>query len=141
MPFSRGDGHKLYLELQKQHSVDTNKKLKEALEIKVFYESLNYETLKLVYYRMIKEQNGLGIMPIYVTSIPWLLFLFSGKVQDFLFHDGSKLWVIFITIYLILLTLSTISHFREKAWAALHIEIITDVLRDKESGSSSQNEH
>ncbi|PAV27593.1 hypothetical protein CIL05_21180 [Virgibacillus profundi] len=131
MPFVRGDAHKLYLELQKNQHINSNRKLKEASEIKAFYESLDYNTLQLVYYRMIKEQNGSGMIPIYVTAIPWLLFLFSGKVQDFLFQKGSIIWVIFVTIYLSLLTISTLSHFREKAWAALHIEIITDVLHDK----------
>ncbi|WP_042143512.1 hypothetical protein [Paucisalibacillus sp. EB02] len=131
MPF-RGDAHKLYLELQKLPNTSTNKKLKEVSDIKSFYETLDEETLKLAYYRMIKEQNGSGIIPLYVTSIPWLLFLFSNKVQDYLFRDGSMLWaVVFISIYLILLTLSTLSHFREKAWAALHIEIILDVLDEK----------
>ena len=131
MPFIRGDAHKFYLDLLKEHNASTNKKLKEVSTIKAFYESLDEETLKLVYYRMVKEQNGSGIIPIYVTSIPWLLFLFSDKVQDYLFRDGSMLWMIFISAYLILLTVSTISHFREKAWAALHIEIILDVLDGK----------
>ncbi|WP_096272536.1 hypothetical protein [Paucisalibacillus globulus] len=132
MHFTRGDAHKIYLELQKSPDKNANKKLSEVATIKSFYESLDEETLKLAYYRMIKEQNGTGIIPIYVTSIPWLLFLFSNKVQEYLFQDGKMLWaVVFITLYLILLTLSTFMHFREKAWAALHIEIISDVLEEK----------
>lgn len=134
MPFTKGDAHKFYLELQNQPNKKTNKKLAELSTIKSFYESLDEETLKLAYYRMKKEQNGTGIIPIYVTSIPWLLFLFSNKVQEYLFQDGKMLWAgVFITLYLILLTLSTFMHFREKAWAALHIEIISDVLEEKKT--------
>lgn len=134
MHFTRGDAHKIYLELQKSPDKNANKKLSEVATIKSFYESLDEETLKLAYYRMIKEQNGTGIIPIYVTSIPWLLFLFSNKVQEYLFQDGKMLWAgVFITLYLILLTLSTFMHFREKAWAALHIEIISDVLEEKKT--------
>ncbi|SEQ95372.1 hypothetical protein SAMN05216232_3786 [Virgibacillus subterraneus] len=131
----RGDAHKLFLTLKKLKDIHSNKDLKEAAEIKSFYESLESETLRLIYYRMVKEQNGTGIIPIFVTAIPWLLFLFSDKIQDFLFKDGILIWAIFITIYLILLTVSAFFHFKEKAWAALHIEIIKDVLEERDNNS------
>jgi hypothetical protein len=133
MNFFRGDAHKLFLTLKKQKDLESNKLLKEASNIKSFYESLDSKILQLVYYRMIKEQNGMGVIPIFVTSIPWLLFLFSSKLQDVLFNDGNMIWIIFISAYLILLTISVIFHFREKAWAAFHLEIISDVLSERES--------
>ncbi|MGP4108675.1 hypothetical protein [Virgibacillus sp. L01] len=129
----RGDAHKLFLDLKEQKNIHSNKDLKETSDIKSFYESLESETLRLIYYRMIKEQNGTGIIPIFVTAIPWLLFLFSDKIQEFLFKDGILIWAIFITIYLILLTVSAFFHFKEKAWAALHIEIIKDVLGERDN--------
>ncbi len=129
----RGDAHKLFLDLKEQRNIQSNKDLKETAEIKSFYESLESETLRLIYYRMVKEQNGTGIIPIFVTAIPWLLFLFSDKIQEFLFKDGILIWAIFITIYLILLTVSAFFHFKEKAWAALHIEIIKDVLGERDN--------
>lgn len=128
----RGDAHKIYLQLKKKDDVQTHKDLKETAEIKAFYESIDSQTLKLIQYRMVKEQNGMGIIPIFVTSIPWLLFLFSSKIQDVLFENGSLLWAIFAFIYLVLLTISIIFHFKEKAWAAFHIEIIRDILKDRE---------
>lgn len=131
----RGDAHKIYLTLKKQKDIHSNKELKETAEIKSFYESLDSEILKLAYYRMVKERNGTGVIPIFVTSIPWLLFLFSNKVEEVLFKDGSLLWAIFISLYLIFLTISAFYHFKEKAWAAFHIEIITDVLNDREKDS------
>ncbi|MFC4559780.1 hypothetical protein ACFO3D_16470 [Virgibacillus kekensis] len=128
----RGDAHRIYLTLRRQRDIRSNKELKEAAEIKSFYEKIDQETLKLILYRMIKEKNGTGIIPIFVTSIPWLLFLFSDKIQDVLFNNGTIIWAVFVSIYLVLLTVSTIFHFKEKAWAALHIEIIKDVLKKKE---------
>ncbi|MEN2767643.1 hypothetical protein [Ornithinibacillus xuwenensis] len=132
MNFFRGDAHKLFLTLKKQKDLESNKLLKEASDIRSFYESLDSKILQLVYYRMIKEQNGMGVIPIFVTSIPWLLFLFSSKLQDVLFNDGNMIWIIFISVYLILLTISVTFHFREKAWAAFHLEIISDVLSERE---------
>ncbi|MFB4168143.1 hypothetical protein [Virgibacillus sp. JSM 102003] len=129
----RGDAHKLFLDLKEQKDIHSNRDLKETAAIKSFYESLESETLRLIFYRMVKEQNGTGIIPIFVTAIPWLLFLFSDKIQEFLFKDGILIWAIFITIYLILLTVSAFFHFKEKAWAALHIEIIKDVLGERDS--------
>lgn len=131
----RGDAHKLFLKLKGQRDIDSNKELKETAEIKSFYETLDSKSLKLVHYRMIKEQNGTGIIPIFVTAIPWLLFLFSDKIQDVLFKEGSMLWVISVSLYLIILTVSAFFHFREKAWAALHIEVTKDILREREDGT------
>src|SRR5699024_8025624 len=128
----RGDAHKIYLELRNQSDVMHHEDIQETEKIKAYYETLDSEVLQLVYYRMIKEQSGMGIIPIFVTAVPWLLFLFSDKVQKVLFNNGGFLWAIFIFIYLVVLTVSTLFHFKEKAWAAFHIEIIKDIL-DKRS--------
>ncbi len=127
----RGDGHKIYLQLRKHQEIKFIEELKETEEIKSFYESLDSRTLQLARYRMIKEQNGVGVIPIFVTAIPWLLFLFSTKLQKFLFKDGSMLWAVFAILYLISLTASVLGHFKEKAWTAFHLNIIQDVLADR----------
>jgi hypothetical protein len=80
---------------------------------------------------MIKEQSGSGIIPIFVTAIPWLLFLFSSTIQDVLLSYSNLIWISFVTLYLVMLTVSAIFHFKEKAWSALHIEIIKDVLSER----------
>ncbi|WP_404452147.1 hypothetical protein LG329_17610 [Virgibacillus necropolis] len=131
----RGDAHKLFLTLKGQKDIHSNKELKETAEIKSFYESLESKTLQLVHYRMIKERNGMGMIPIFVTGIPWLLFLISDKIQDVLFTKGGMHWAAFIFLYLILLTISVIFHFKEKAWAAFHIEMIEDILSERDKGS------
>ena len=128
----RGDGHKIYLQLREQQDINSIKELKETEEVRSFYESLDSRTLQLARFRMIKEQKGVGIIPIFVTAIPWLLFLFSSKLQKFLFKDGSMLWAVFAFLYLIALTLSVLKHFKEKAWTAFHLEIIQDVLADRD---------
>lgn len=131
MTFFRGDAHKLYVQLKNETDFQSNRKLKEVAEIQSFYQATDSATLQLIYYRMKKEQNGLGIIPIFATSIPWLLFLFSNKIQDLLFKNGSKLWIIFVFAYLIVLTVSILLHFKEKAWAALHIAMIKDILDER----------
>ncbi|WP_102349131.1 hypothetical protein [Bacillus sp. Marseille-P3661] len=131
----RGDAHKVYLQLRKKASSSESflqiKDLDEIDEIVNFYRSLDRQTLKKVYYRMIKEKNGSGIIPIFVTAIPWFLFLFSKQLQEILFQDGSFLWAIFGFIYFFALTTSVVLHFREKAWAAFHIEIIQDIIAEE----------
>jgi hypothetical protein len=134
----RGDGHKVFLQVKRaiqngQH-VPNLKDFKEVGSIQKLYQSIDSSTLKLIYYRMVKEKNGSGITPIFASSIPWLLFLFSKPLMNYLFRDGSKLWMIFTILYLALLTTTVILHFREKAWAAFHIEIIQDILRERENG-------
>lgn len=131
----RGDAHKIYLQLKKAihngESLKNMKELKEIESIQKFYSSLDSEQLQLIYYRMIKEKNGSGIIPIFVSSVPWLLFLFSKPLMDFLFKDGSMLWALFGFGYLLILIGSVILHFREKAWASFHMEIIQDILKER----------
>ncbi|QOR68275.1 hypothetical protein IM538_09315 [Cytobacillus suaedae] len=137
----RGDAHKFYLRLIKTlkngESFSSIKGLAEIEEIQQHYQSINSETLKLIYYRMIKEKNGTGIVPIFVTAVPWFLFLFSKQLQEFLFKEGSTLWIIFGIIYFSTLSVSVVVHFREKAWAAFHIEIIQDILKERNETLSS----
>ncbi|WP_068672211.1 hypothetical protein [Oceanobacillus sp. Castelsardo] len=128
----RGDAHKIYYHIRKTpHQIREIKYLKEIEEIRTFYQSVETDVLKLIHYRMIKEKNGSGMIPIFVTAIPWLLFLFSTHLEDFLFKDGSMLWLFFSFIYLLFLAISVILHFRESAWAATHIEIIQDIIKDR----------
>lgn len=131
----RGDAHRLFLQIKDRSknklAVKQLKILTEIEEIKSTYQNIDSSTLKLIYYRMIKEKNGSGIIPIFVTSIPWLLFLFAVQLQKYLFKNGSLLWALFVFIYVVILTFSVILHFREKAWASVHIEIIQDILSER----------
>ena len=132
----RGDAHKIFLHLKKtfqQNQPYSNiKELAEVKEIQRLYESIDSSTLKLINYRMIKEKNGSGIIPIFVTAVPWFLFLFSKQLQHILFEEGSSHWlIIFVIVYFVTLTLSVVLHFREKAWAAFHLEIIQDILEER----------
>lgn len=131
----RGDAHKLYMKLAKVYKHDEPlaqvQELVEIQEIRSFYQTIDTTTLKLIYYRMIKEKQGSGIIPILVTSIPWFFFLFSKQLQEFLFKEGRLLFLLFSIFYMLTLTISVIVHFRERAWAALHIEIIQDVVGER----------
>lgn len=128
----RGDAHRLYIKLTKANRQDESlrqvKELVEIQEIRAFYQTIETATLQLIYYRMTKEKQGSGIIPIFVTSIPWFFFLFSKQLQEFLFKEGSLLFLLFGIFYMVTLTISVIVHFRENAWAAVHIEIIQDIV-------------
>ena len=138
MMFStKGDAHKVFLRLKRAarngDSIKDMKEYKEIEEIQSLYRSLDSGTLQLIHYRMIKEYNGSGIIPILVSSAPWLLLLFSKQLSTFLFKDGKWLWAGFCIFYLLALALSVILHFREKAWAAFHMEIIQDILKERKN--------
>lgn len=136
MMFStKGDAHKVFLRLKKTiHNgdiINDMKEYQEIEEIQTLYLSLDSNTLKLIHYRMIKEYNGSGIIPILISSAPWLLLLFSKQLSQYLFKDGSWLWAGFCIVYLLGLGISVIIHFREKAWASFHMEIIQDILKER----------
>ncbi|MEH7222350.1 hypothetical protein V7112_00950 [Bacillus sp. JJ1566] len=135
----RGDAHKIYLKLKsnarKDRSFKHVKEMEEVRKIQRFYQGIDSPTLKIIYYRMLKEQNGSGIIPILITAIPWFLFLFSNQLQKFLFGRGYLYLILFTILYFFLLFFTVILHFREKAWASFHLEIICDILEErKEAG-------
>lgn len=103
----------------------------EIAEIQSFYQSVDTSTLRLIYFRMLKEKSGTGIIPIFVTAVPWFFFLFSSRLEQFLFKNGSFLWILFGVFYMLVLAISVVLHFREKAWAAIHIELIQDELEER----------
>jgi hypothetical protein len=137
---TRGDAHKFYLKLKETHnnqqSLENIKELHEIEEIQTFYNTLKSSTLEKIYYRVLKEKNGMGMIPIFISAGPWLLFLFSKQLQEFLFKNGSIPFFIFITIYLLILVISVILHFREKAWASLHATVIKDILHERKTQST-----
>ncbi|RFU61268.1 hypothetical protein D0466_18820 [Peribacillus glennii] len=130
----RGDAHKIYQKLRKlnkEHSIASVKQIKEIEEIQNFYLSIDSITLNKIYFSMIKEKNGSGMIPLLISAGPWLFLMFSQQLQEFLFKDGSLLWVIFVSTYISILTVSVILHFREKSWASVHIEIIQKILHER----------
>ncbi|UOR11483.1 hypothetical protein [Halobacillus amylolyticus] len=132
----RGDAHKFYIKLKKtcerNHSFNKIEEIKEVTDIQRFYLTIDSDTLEKILYRMIKEKNGSGIIPILVSTGPWLLFLFSAQLQEFIFSNGMLPWgVVFVVSYILILTMSVILHFRERAWASFHIAIIKDILENK----------
>ncbi|WP_077617617.1 hypothetical protein [Bacillus sinesaloumensis] len=131
----RGDAHKIYLKLkchvERDRTFSHVRDMEEVREIMGFYEKIDSKTLKIIYYRMLKEQSGSGIIPILITAIPWFLFLFSNQLQKFLLGKGYLYLVLFSIIYFSLLFFSVILHFREKAWATFHINIICDILNER----------
>lgn len=137
----RGDVHKFYLKVKKtideDQSVYQLKTIKEIKAIKKVYQKLTVSELTFIRYKMIKEQGGMGIIPLLFGSLPWLGFIFSKQLQALLFKDGVHLWAWFLLIYSIILIAGFIIHYREKAWASLHIEIIEDLINEMQEMESS----
>lgn len=134
----RGDAHKFYLKLKRQIDGGEDprllRELKEIREIRDFYYSLNVATLKNIKFRIVKEKHGSGVIPVLVTAIPWGFFIFGKKIQDVLAE--GYLWIILILIYIIAVSISVTIHFRETAWANVHLQIIEDTI-DYKNGSTS----
>lgn len=142
MNFFRGDAHKIYIHLKKnRNAIRQSKYLKELHEVREFYESLESDVLQLIYYRLVKEQNGSGMIPIFVSSIPFLFLIFSQQLQKILLQEGSRNWLIFVVFYIVGITAALIFHFRERAWASSHVEMIKDILEERKTCRSKKLQH
>lgn len=134
----RGDVHKFYLKLKNAvdhgNSVCELDEIIEMNKIQQFYHRLSSPELVKIRYRMIKEQKGNGMIPVLVSSLPWLAFILSEQLQA-VFKKGMLIILGFLVIYTFLITFSTIVHYREKAWANVHIEIIDDILKERKEKS------
>ncbi len=134
----RGDAHRFYLKLKAKNGnkqeIDELKELKEITDIMSFYEMLPTSGLKKVKFYLQKEFNGTGAIPLLITAVPWLLFIFSKPLLEWLFK-GGRLWMIFVLIYITLLLAGVILHFRERAWAKTHLVIIEDILEERKKES------
>lgn len=131
----RGDAHKLYLKLHKaaanHQPLKSLEEIREISNIQQFYQRLDNAELNGIRYRMIKEKNGTGMIPILISAAPWLMFIFSKQLQSWLFSKGKYLWLGFVAVYMVTVFSSIVIHFREKAWASVHIEIIEDILAER----------
>ncbi|GAE24383.1 hypothetical protein JCM9140_301 [Halalkalibacter wakoensis JCM 9140] len=132
----RGDAHKFYLKIKnkvgKGLEPEQVKELQELKEIRHFYKSIDTDTLGNIHFWILKEKNGSGLIPILVTAVPWVLFIFGNQVQEFFENDQGYLWLVFVFIYLIAVTISVSIHFREQSWATVHSRIIEDLLKKRQ---------
>ncbi|ARK30885.1 hypothetical protein [Halalkalibacter krulwichiae] len=128
----RGDAHKFYLKLKKEaeRGIDISKKkeIQELDQIRRFYKGIDTTLLININYWIRKEKSGSGLIPILITAIPWILFIFSKQVQAIFHHDDHYLWLVVVLLYIFAVTLSVVIHFKERAWATLHAQIIEDIL-------------
>jgi hypothetical protein len=139
----RGDAHKFYLKIKKKYQKgfkpEESKELQELKEIRHFYQVIETRTLGNIHYWILKEKSGSGLIPILVTAIPWVLFIFGNQVQEFFKNDDGYLWLLFVFIYLTAVTISVSIHFRERSWATVHSKIIEDIIEEREQEQNRSN--
>ncbi|MFA9556885.1 hypothetical protein ACERII_06260 [Evansella sp. AB-rgal1] len=131
----RGDAHKFYLKIRRNHTEGNNlqelKELQEIKDIRFFYRSLTTTTLENIHYRIIKEKNGSGLIPILVTTVPWILFIFSKQLHSYFDAASNYVWITFAIAFLIAIFISVYIHFKERAWATVHSRIIEDIISER----------
>lgn len=112
----------------KGKAVTSLPEIKEIESIDQFYRQLNREALTMIRYRMLKEKDGNGMIPILISALPWLGFLLSKQLQTLLMKNGFYV-LTFLILYTVVTTISVIIHYKEKAWAAIHIAMIDRYLK------------
>lgn len=128
----RGDAHKFYLKIKETYhggqQISGLPEIKEIQAINHFYRQLSVDDLRMIRYRMLKEKGGNGMIPILITALPWLGFLMSKQLQTLL-TKGYLYIFTFLILYTIITMVGVIIHYREKAWATMHIDMIDNILK------------
>ncbi|MFV8830031.1 hypothetical protein [Alkalihalobacterium sp. APHAB7] len=132
----RGDAHKFYKKIKKatdqQYEVKDIREIDEIYSIQKFYETLPVNELKMIHYRMVKEQNGSGTFPLLISILPWLGLIFSKQIQET--AEGNLFFIfIFLTFFTCFAIVFILLHYREQAWASLHTEILKDLIERNEN--------
>ncbi|OLO25088.1 hypothetical protein BTR23_25595, partial [Alkalihalophilus pseudofirmus] len=107
------------------------REIKEINNIQSFYETLPINELKMIQYRMIKEQNGSGMFPILISILPWLGLIFSKQIQK-IAEKNIYFIYIFLTLFTCFALIFILLHYREKAWASLHTEVLKDIIENRQ---------
>lgn len=140
----RGDAHRFYVKIKQAKERNQNihelREMKEMEQIVQTYQRMSRQELKKIRYRLEKETQGNGMIPVLVSSLPWLLFIFSKQFHSWMAKTGGDyFWMILFLLFTVIIVFSIILHYRERAWAGVHIVILDDLLEDsiqKKNGAS-----
>ncbi len=131
----RGDVDRFYRALRREYPQPPTgpcKHLDHVRRIAVYYEQLPLEERRLLLAWAKKEESGIGVIPLALSSVPLFGLIFSGKVQEPVHR--IPVWLVFVLWAVAALVLVTgfYIHQRQKAYSMLHIVLLEQAIKKGE---------
>lgn len=129
MRLLNGDVDALYRALSRRSPAPGHalRELDDLRAMRRFYDSLSADDRRLLRARMKKEARGIGMIPVALSTLPLLTFVFARQLerQVALVQDRA-LWLLAAAFVLGLAALYI--HHRQRALATLHLTLLDDAI-------------
>lgn len=133
-----GNFSKLYEEIRRYDlqrvAVTCLKELHEIEEIWRFYEKISIWELRIIHAAIKKTEAQLGYIPFCFSTVPFVFFIFSGKISTLLSINLIYLFVAILMLSVILVILIH-RHFKHKSYNKLHLHIVESQIQLREKAS------
>ncbi|MEW8978731.1 MAG: hypothetical protein AB2385_10025 [Symbiobacterium sp.] len=130
----RGDVDRFYRALRREYPDPPPgpvKRLDHVREIASYYAGLTQEERYLMLAWARKEENGIGMIPLALSAIPFFGLIVSSRLQELL--SQVPIWQIFLfwLLFASLVLLSFYVHQSQKAYTALHITLLEQLIEQE----------
>jgi|GEM_PF-1812546 len=132
----RGDVDRFYRALRQEYPNPPPgpvQRLDHVREIAAYYARLTQEERHLMLAWAKKEESGIGMIPLALSAIPFFGLIVSARLQELL--SQLPIWQIFVfwLLFASLVLLGFYIHQRQKAYTALHIALLEQVIKAEEN--------
>jgi hypothetical protein len=131
----KGDVHRFYLSLRRDLPAPDHKPiphLQQVREIATYYAGISPDDRRLLLAWAKKEESGLGLIPTALSGIPLLGLLFAPFIQAVVRGLSPHAWALIWAIGAIFFLAGIYIHFRQRAFTALHIQVLEYSIRAEE---------
>lgn len=137
----RGDVDRFYHHLRKDHPqppAERVHRLDHVREIAAYYARLPQSERLLLLAWAKKEESGIGVIPLALSSVPLFGLIFSARIDDPLGRVPT--WAIFLLwgVFGLLLVAGFYVHQRQKAYSMLHIVLLEQAIKQGEAEAAAR---
>lgn len=136
-----GDAHRFYRRLRQRYpsgAIGGVKELDHLRQIRQFYDAMDAGDRRLLHAWLKKERQGIGMIPLALTSIIWFSFMFGKQIEKTVTDGWPFGWIGLLGIWVTVVLTAVYVHFREQAWTELHISLIEAAAEEEKATDGCQ---
>lgn len=132
----RGDAHKLYEQLRRQHPEPQGAipNLRLVRDIADYYAKVGPQERRLLLAWAKKEEAGLGLIPAALSGIPLIGLIFAPFIQQTVRHVAPSAWILLWAFGAVAFVAGIYIHHRQKAYSTLHVQLLEVLCKPEPPG-------